>query len=176
MMVFLSHLYISAVFLPRQARDKHRESTQKHRFVCLRVRQNNPSPSFPGILGVNIATGPCTMPNVLGDHRQEEDDISMKANHNDDDAAPPIRQMRGRSSDKIMQIFEDETELTVRVCESGSTLSHVYTYKWDLLTKTGSGRTQGKLKNDYRSLRCYRIAPSRTGSCRAVAGAEHAFC
>ena len=66
------------------------------------------------------------MPNVLGDHRQEEeDDISMKANHNDDDdAAPPIRQMRGRSS---MQIFEDETELTVRVCESGSTLSHVYT-------------------------------------------------
>jgi hypothetical protein len=28
-MVFLSHLYINAVFLPRQARDKHRESTQK---------------------------------------------------------------------------------------------------------------------------------------------------
>jgi len=25
----LSHLYINAVFLPRQARDKHRESTQK---------------------------------------------------------------------------------------------------------------------------------------------------
>jgi hypothetical protein len=26
---FLSHLYITAIILPRQARDKHRESTQK---------------------------------------------------------------------------------------------------------------------------------------------------
>jgi hypothetical protein len=28
-MGFLSHLYLKVMFLPRQARDKHRESTQK---------------------------------------------------------------------------------------------------------------------------------------------------
>ena len=51
------------------------------------------------------------MPNMLGDHRQE-DGVSLKDNHNDGDATPI--QMRG-SSDQMMQIFEDETELTVRV-------------------------------------------------------------
>jgi restriction endonuclease S subunit len=29
---FLSHLYINAIFLPRQARDKHRETSKKARF------------------------------------------------------------------------------------------------------------------------------------------------
>ena len=28
-MVFLSHLYINAIFLPRQARDKHRKTQKK---------------------------------------------------------------------------------------------------------------------------------------------------
>jgi hypothetical protein len=28
--VFLSHSFANIIFLPRQARDKHRESTQKH--------------------------------------------------------------------------------------------------------------------------------------------------
>ena len=32
--VFLRHLYIQMMILPRQARDKHRESTQKDRFVA----------------------------------------------------------------------------------------------------------------------------------------------
>jgi hypothetical protein len=31
--VFLSHLYIKCIFLPRQARDKHRENSKKARFV-----------------------------------------------------------------------------------------------------------------------------------------------
>ena len=30
---FLSHLYIKVIFLPRQARDKHRENSKKARFV-----------------------------------------------------------------------------------------------------------------------------------------------
>jgi len=36
--VVVSHLYTNAVFLPRQARDKHRESTQK-RLCFLQVRR-----------------------------------------------------------------------------------------------------------------------------------------
>ena len=31
---FLSHLYIKCIILPRQARDKHRESTQKRAVFC----------------------------------------------------------------------------------------------------------------------------------------------
>ena len=38
--VFLSHLYIKCIFLPRQARDKHRESTQKRQLFCCRHRAN----------------------------------------------------------------------------------------------------------------------------------------
>jgi hypothetical protein len=34
---FLSHLYIKVVILPRQARDKHRESSKKARFVADHV-------------------------------------------------------------------------------------------------------------------------------------------
>ena len=30
--VFLSHLYIKTIILPRQARDKHRENSQKRAF------------------------------------------------------------------------------------------------------------------------------------------------
>jgi hypothetical protein len=37
--VFLSHLYIKAIFLPRQARDKHRENSKTGRF--LRVGPRN---------------------------------------------------------------------------------------------------------------------------------------
>jgi hypothetical protein len=33
----LSHLYIKCIILPRQARDKHRESTQKMAVFCRRV-------------------------------------------------------------------------------------------------------------------------------------------
>jgi hypothetical protein len=38
--VFLSHLHIKTMILPRQARDKHRESTPKKewRFLTTRVR------------------------------------------------------------------------------------------------------------------------------------------
>ena len=32
---FLSHLYIKVIMLPRQARDRHRKSTQ-NKYVCLR--------------------------------------------------------------------------------------------------------------------------------------------
>ena len=32
--VFLSHLYINAIVLPRQARDKHRENSKKGRFLA----------------------------------------------------------------------------------------------------------------------------------------------
>jgi hypothetical protein len=35
---FLSHLYIKVIFLPRQARDKHRENTQKKMPFCRRWR------------------------------------------------------------------------------------------------------------------------------------------
>jgi hypothetical protein len=33
-------LYIKCIFLPRQARDKHRESTQKRQLFCCRHRAN----------------------------------------------------------------------------------------------------------------------------------------
>jgi hypothetical protein len=32
--VFLSHLYIKVIFLPRQARDKHRENSKTDRFLA----------------------------------------------------------------------------------------------------------------------------------------------
>jgi hypothetical protein len=39
---FLSHLYIKCVFLPRQARDKHRESTQKRVAFCAGAAPRRP--------------------------------------------------------------------------------------------------------------------------------------
>jgi hypothetical protein len=42
--VFWSHLYIKTIFLPRQARDKHRENSKKVRF-------SESGPSLAGWLG-----------------------------------------------------------------------------------------------------------------------------
>ena len=47
--VVLSHLYIETIILPRQARDKHRESTQKRPFRC--------SYAFDGTLITPLTTG-----------------------------------------------------------------------------------------------------------------------
>jgi hypothetical protein len=47
-----------------------------------------------------------------------------------------------------------------------------FIYKYDLFTKTGSGQTQGKLRNDYRFLRCDAQgleAPADLGATRARA-------
>jgi hypothetical protein len=38
---FFSHLYIKVIFLPRQARDKHRENSKKVRFRRLLSRRDS---------------------------------------------------------------------------------------------------------------------------------------
>jgi hypothetical protein len=50
----LRHLYIKVIFLPRQARDKHRENSQKCRFLqAWRLFQSAGGAAFPpqGITG-----------------------------------------------------------------------------------------------------------------------------
>ena len=46
--VFLSHLYIKMMILPRQARDKHRENSKKDRFVAAFERWACQSDVRPG--------------------------------------------------------------------------------------------------------------------------------
>jgi hypothetical protein len=70
---FLRHLYIKVIFLPRQARDKHRENSKKARFVAevrggRMARESQESDPLP-VLGqasiALVAAGPACTPLVV---------------------------------------------------------------------------------------------------------------
>ena len=64
---FLSHLYLKVIFLPRQARDKHRENSKKARFVAESCMIDNGKAVFKGegltnniwMNGLEVRTGSC---------------------------------------------------------------------------------------------------------------------
>jgi hypothetical protein len=51
---FLSHLYIKVIFLPRQARDKHRENSKKARFVAEAPAESPSSSAASGAGGAAV--------------------------------------------------------------------------------------------------------------------------
>ena len=67
--VFLRcHLYIKMILLPRQARDKHRESTQKRgRFLAGRLQRQANKASLLG-LGIGLFQGVSKNAACLGCH------------------------------------------------------------------------------------------------------------
>ena len=70
---FLSHLYIKVIFLPRQARDKHRENSKQARFVAevrggRMARESQESDPLPVLGQASIAlaaAGPACTPLVV---------------------------------------------------------------------------------------------------------------